>query len=101
MVVIDGVEMVDIREAARLVRRSPETVRRWVWSGQVRSVKNGNKLFLARADVEHRLGGAGAATTTGPQQRSLRDWAASPESVVAGRPGVSASDLVLEDRAGR
>ncbi len=43
--------MVDVHEAAELPRRTPETIRRCMWSGRVHSVKNGNKLSIRCADV--------------------------------------------------
>jgi excisionase family DNA binding protein len=94
MIIIDGVEMVDVREAAELSRRTPETIRRWVWSGRLSAIKNGNKLFVRRSDVP---------TTHPPDPSavpSLRDWADGLPSGRAGT-GASASDLVLEDRAER
>jgi excisionase family DNA binding protein len=95
MIVLDGVEMVDVREAARLAGRSPETVRRWVWSGRLPSVKNGNKWFVPRSQVA----GRGQDTGSG-SPRSLRAWAESlPQDTR--ETGRTASDLVLEDRAER
>jgi len=94
MIVIDGVEMLDVREAAQLSRRTPETIRRWVWSGRLAAVKNGNKLFVRRSDVA-------VATVVDPDtEPSLREWAKRlPRN--GGDTGVSAADLVLEDRAER
>ena len=94
MLVIDGVEMVDVREAAELSRRTPETIRRWVWGGRLHAVKNGNKLFVRRADV------VAAEAEGSPDERlSLHDWVSLlPRE---GRAAVTAADLVLEDRAER
>ena len=83
--------MLDVREAASLVRRTPETVRRWVWSGRVHAVKSGNRLLIPRAELE-------AAVGREPVQRSLAEWAA---ALPSGRPGDSAADLVLADRRSR
>ena len=86
--------MVDVREAAELSRRTPETIRRWVWSGRVQSVKNGNKLFVRRDDV------AAAGDAAVEPALSLREWARSlPKNSDAA--GASARDLVLEDRDAR
>ena len=93
MIVIDGVEMVDVREAAALSRRTPETIRRWVWTGRLSSVKNGNKLFVPRADIGGEERSAETASTLADWARSLPGPAATPAS--------SASDLVLEDRESR
>ena len=91
MIVIDGVEMVDVREAARLVGRTPETVRRWIWSGRLPASKRGNRLFIQRGDLP-------ASSDAGaPRPGSLAEWAA---QLPAGRRGArSASELVLDDRA--
>lgn len=98
MLVIDGVEMVDIREAAALARRSPETVRRWAWSGRVPSVKKGRKLFVPREAVLTAPGHAAASASTGVRP-SLADWArdVTRSRAVAGH--ATARDLVLDDRA--
>ncbi len=85
--------MVDVREAAELSRRTPETIRRWVWTGRVQWVKNGNKLFVRRADVA-------AASGDAPGDElalTLREWVKRlPRD--GGSTGVSARDLVLDDR---
>ena len=96
MVVIDGVEMVDVHEAARLAGRSPETVRRWVWSGRLQAVKQGNKYFIRSADLPARV------TSDEPGAMTLAEWAALRDARLPRRPsGGSAADLVLEDRAER
>jgi hypothetical protein len=94
MIIIDGVEMVDVREAARLSRRTPETIRRWVWNGQLAAIKNGNKLFVRRADL------AGSTEVQETTEPSLREWAQRLSREGAGN-GASAADLVLDDRAER
>jgi hypothetical protein len=95
MIVIDGVEMVDISEAAVLARRTPETIRRWVWTGRLHAVKRGNKLFLARADL------ASEPSANEGDRLDLREWAELVSAQGRGVRGVSARDLVLEDRASR
>lgn len=97
MIVVDGVEMVDVQEAARLARRTPETIRRWVWSGRVTSVRQGNKLFLPKAEVE----ATGTTVAGGEQEPDLVSWLAMAERANRGVPGRTASDLVLDDRASR
>lgn len=99
MMTIDGVEMVDVLEAARLTGRSAETVRRWVWSGRVQAVKRGNKLYLARADVPAER--ADASRPSGDEEFAA--WARRVlEHADRGTPNrQSAADLVLEDRAVR
>jgi excisionase family DNA binding protein len=101
MVVIDGVEMVDVREAAQLARRTPETVRRWVWTGRLTATKQGNRLLVARADVTSLAAPAGPSDAAGVRALSLAEWAATVRKDRVGSPGVTAADLVWDDRAGR
>ena len=99
----DGVEVLDVREAARLADRSPETIRRWVWAGRLPARKRGNRLLLARADVEAII--AGDATTKAAPD--LASWAAlisrhrSDGLLGESNADRTARDLVLSDRAGR
>ncbi len=39
-------------KAADYVGRTPETVRRWVWSGRVSALWRGNRLLIARAELD-------------------------------------------------
>jgi len=91
--------MVDVRGAAALVRRHPETVRRWVWSGRLAAQRQGNRLLMARADVEAIAASEGRALT------SLAAWVdrvrAAREVAEARVSGSSAAELVTEDRAQR
>ncbi|MCW2783720.1 MAG: hypothetical protein JWP74_237 [Marmoricola sp.] len=98
MHVVDGVEMVDVLEAARIASRSPETIRRWVWSGRVQAVKYGTKLLIPRSaitpaqPVEH---GSGL---------TLAQWAAEISTRAAGKkpsPGLTAAELLLAEREER
>ena len=93
MIVIDGVEMVDIREAARLAGRTPETIRRWVWSGRLSATRSGNKLLVPRRDL------LASSDPEGPRPGSLAEWAAQLQATRGGAR--TASDLVLDDRAAR
>jgi excisionase family DNA binding protein len=90
-------QFVDVRHAAALAGRHPETVRRWVWSGRLAARRQGNRLLVARADVEA-LAAAGGAQTT-----SLAAWAerARAARTGTGGSGRSAADLVIEDRRRR
>lgn len=100
MITVDGVEMIDVREAAALAGRNPETVRRWVWSGRLTARRDGNRLLLPRTEVLALLhpddGGA-------PQDGSaLAAWAGrARRSQSGGRRGVSAVDVLLDDRRAR
>jgi excisionase family DNA binding protein len=103
MVTVDGVEMLDIREAADLVGRTPETVRRWVWSGRLSARRQGNRLLVARADVQRLVDDRGKSPPTSGAP-TLAEWAA--EVREHRRWGLlgdtatlqTASDLVLDDR---
>lgn len=98
MIVIDGVEMVDVREAARLARRTPETIRRWVWSGRLDAVKTGNRLLIARSQILEVEPDPPAPAGT------LTDWmteAAVLRKASKASKGSSAADLVLADRDDR
>jgi excisionase family DNA binding protein len=92
-------DMIDVRGAAALVGRHPETVRRWVWSGRLTASRQGNRLLIARADVE------AVAASEGRGLTSLAAWAdrarAAREGAAARGSGSSAAELVIEDRAQR
>jgi hypothetical protein len=92
-------EMLDVRRAAALAARHPETIRRWVWSGRIAARREGNRLLVARGDVEA-MAGSREGVTGG-----LAAWAdrARGAREAAGAKGSrrSAADLVIEDRADR
>lgn len=94
----DADELLEVRSAAALAGRHPETVRRWVWSGRLPALRRGNRLLVARADVEA-LAGTSAASGT-----ALADWAQRALAALeqsqspGGEQGRSAADLVIEDR---
>jgi excisionase family DNA binding protein len=44
--------MLTVPEAARRLRRNPETVRRWIREGRLRSTKVGTQHFLDEADLD-------------------------------------------------
>ena|SRR5438309_8748544 len=87
-----------ILAAASLVDRSPETVRRWVWTGRLNARKSGKRLLVQRSEVEALAGAASA-----DKRLTLREWADMAEQVLRrSRAGSkSASDLVLADRRER
>ncbi len=100
MVIVDGVEMLDVREAAALSRRTPETVRRWVWSGRLASRRSGNRLLVARADVERMS--EGSVPSLPARASGLQQWVEEARQIwTGGRNGTSAADLVLRDREER
>jgi hypothetical protein len=88
-------DLLDVRHAAALVGRHPETVRRWVWSGRLSARREGNRLLVARGEVEA-LAGNGRHGTV-----SLAEWArrAARGREAGGSAGGTAADLVLGDRA--
>jgi excisionase family DNA binding protein len=92
------VDELDINAAAAVVGRSAETVRRWVWSGRLPAHKRGNKLLIARSDLDILIG---PRRTHRPM--SLADWLAEVEGsdLKKAAAGPSAADLVLEDRQKR
>ena len=85
----------DVAAAAAVAGRSAETVRRWVWSGRLRAQRRGNKLLIARSDLDRLLGSSGIVAAM-----SLVDWVAAVESsgLKKGPRGATAADLVLEER---
>ncbi len=90
--------MIDVKEAAGLVARTPETIRRWVWSGRLQAERQGRRLLVSRDDVL-RMGGRSA---DGAQPLTLREWAVEARlAQEAGGGAVTASDLVVADRAAR
>jgi hypothetical protein len=92
-------EMLDVRRAAALAGRHPETIRRWVWSGRIAARRQGNRLLVARADIEALTGNREEAAI------DLTAWAVRArrgrEAAGAMVSGSSAADLVIEDRADR
>jgi excisionase family DNA binding protein len=92
---IDGVDMLEVREAASLARRTPETVRRWVWSGRLSAVKKGNRLLVRRDELDALIQGE-----TGPRGATptLREWRDEVASRLTRPTGGTARDLVLDDR---
>jgi hypothetical protein len=86
----------DIRAAALVAGRTAETIRRWVWSGRLPARRRGNRLLVARGDVEVLVGG-------GERSLSLAEWAKLSEAAMQGRrgPHASAADLVIEERRRR
>lgn len=102
MLSIDGVDMLDVREAAELAGRTPETVRRWIWAGRLTARRHGNKLLIAHADLEALMSGGSAEPAP-----SLAAWAERVEqrrrsgTLGPTTRGSSAAQLVLDDRSDR
>lgn len=88
--------MLDVRRAAALTGRHPETIRRWVWSGRIAARRQGNRLLVARGDVEALAGSRPKAMTLAAWSDRVR---AAREAAGVEGSGRSAAHLVLEDRA--
>jgi excisionase family DNA binding protein len=50
--------MLTVPEAARRTRRNPETIRRWIRSGRLRSRKVGTQHLVDEGDLAFLIGGA-------------------------------------------
>jgi len=94
-----------VRQAAWRAGRSEETIRRWIWSGRLPAVKRGTSY---RIDVMHleqvmvELGtGAYGHTGSSASWQAWLDAVAEWKAGLKTTPGVSASDLVIEDRRAR
>ena len=72
-----AVEEVTVQEAARRVHRSPETIRRWIWSGKLPATKRGNKYYVDVIHLEEASVEMDTRTGHSPerdQSRALREW---------------------------
>jgi excisionase family DNA binding protein len=99
---IDGVEMLDVREAADAVGRTPETIRRWVWSGRLEATKEGNRLLVRRSDITDLATTSGQTeSASGAPRPTLADWHARLRAGKDTGTATTAADLVWGDRAGR
>lgn len=90
-------ELMDVRQAAVLVDRHPETVRRWIWSGKLTAVRRGNRLMVEREALQA-LGDTSPKMTLEKWFDGLREM--KRESGVVAE-GESAANLVIEDRRTR
>ena len=83
-----------VRAAAAVAGRIAETIRRWVWPGRLPAKRRGNRLLVARGDVE---------ALAGRKAPSLAAWLRLAERAMSARPGAgaSAADVVLEERRRR
>ena len=80
--------MLTVPEAARRVGRNPETVRRWIRSGRLRSQKVGTQHLVDEQELDDLL--AGDEQLPLPEEwRTMRD----------GRPQPNWVRLIREDRA--
>jgi excisionase family DNA binding protein len=108
-----ALQEISVREAARRTGRSPETVRRWIWSGRLPATKRGNTYYvdvlqLEGIAVEMGITGHRAGTEAATEAGRLAAWLqelAQWKSGLSGQAGrtarETASDLVIEDRHAR
>jgi excisionase family DNA binding protein len=105
-----ALQEITVREAAQRTHRSPETIRRWIWSGRLPAAKRGNTYYvdvmqLERVVVEMDTTGLHADGGAHRVPGDLGGWL---EEVARWRTGLTvtatkrtASDLVIEDRHAR
>jgi excisionase family DNA binding protein len=98
------VEEVTVQEAARRVHRSPETIRRWIWSGKLPATKRGNKYYVDVIHLEEVAMELDARAWHSPereQAQALRDWIESVDrrqaEFRAQRGGQSRERLTIEE----
>jgi excisionase family DNA binding protein len=95
-----------VREAARRARRSEETIRRWIWTGRLPAVKRGTSyridvVHLEQVIVEVESGVPAHGTVPNIAMREWLEEVAQWKAALPTKPGVTASDLVIEDRRAR
>jgi excisionase family DNA binding protein len=93
-------DLLSIRQAAALVHRTPETVRRWVWSGRLPAQRDGRRLLVARADLVRLVAGP-IVEITDLAQWHLQAVDQARRSSRAPEAPASAMDLIVEDRQTR
>jgi excisionase family DNA binding protein len=101
-----AVQEVTVREAARRIHRSPETIRRWIWSGRLPARKRGNTYYVDVMQLDGLVVGTGITGHGAEAARrgalgawlgELGQW----RSGLAAPASETASDLVIEDRHAR
>jgi excisionase family DNA binding protein len=95
-----------VRQAAKRAGRSEETIRRWIWSGRLPAVKRGTSyridvMHLEQLMVEFGTGGPGFHATPNRSMLAWLDELAEWKRGLKSTPGISAVDLLLEDRRAR
>lgn len=90
--------MLTVPEAAKVARRDPETVRRWIRAGKLAARKVGTQHLIDQDDLTAFLDASGVAD----QGHEIRETAAPYEASPAAGPGViSTLDLWLPHIVGR
>lgn len=82
--------MLTVPEAARRVGRDPETIRRWIRGGRLRSQRVGTQHLIEEADLD-------AAASKGDRLPRPAEW----ETTRSGRPMPDAVALIRELRDSR
>ncbi len=102
-----GAQEISVREAARLSRRSAETIRRWIWSGRLPARKVGNSyrvdlVHLVRVTAVDQAEGAEPAPGSGRLAAWLDGVDQWKRELSGAGQAATAADLVLRERyAGR
>lgn len=81
-----AVEEVTVQEAAERVHRSPETIRRWIWSGKLPAIKRGNKYYvdlMRLQEVAVEIDTRAWHSPEHDQSQALRDWIESVDQLHA------------------
>lgn len=99
-------DLLDVRAAAALVDRHPETIRRWVWSGRLAASKRGNRLLVDRDELRAAAGeGRESPKLTwaewAERAREHRREIAECDELIGRGSRQSASDLIRQGREER
>lgn len=74
LVLRDSTDDLSTADAARLARRSPKTVRRWITSGALRAQRRGRALVIRRPVLEAFLAGTEEGASSAAIASSLKKW---------------------------
>ncbi|HEX9035220.1 MAG TPA: helix-turn-helix domain-containing protein [Streptosporangiaceae bacterium] len=101
-----AIQELSVREAARRAGRSEETIRRWIWSGRLPATKRGRGYridvrYLEALIVELEPAAAQHGEAAPLSMLEWLDEVARWKAGLVAKPGVSAADLVIEDRHAR
>ncbi|MEW6583581.1 MAG: helix-turn-helix domain-containing protein [Actinomycetota bacterium] len=91
--------LITVPQAARLVGRNPETIRRWIWSGRLASQRVGTQ-HLVEEDEVHRIAAAPAGSRAWSEWLDLVDRM-HEESPVDDAVFDTVGDILDEVRRGR
>lgn len=92
-------ELIDVRQAAALVGRNPETIRRWIWSGRLRAGKRGNRYLMRKVDLSAAAGEPSSKLTLAEWAEKAREFR--ERAIEVNGLQESAANLVIEDRLRR